>query len=160
VKIGCLAQIVNVIAPILTNKTGVLIQSIYWPFEWFSKHAAGKTSLTPMIASPPYKAGARGEVPALDAAAAYDEGTGTLTVFLTNRSETTLPVTVDLAGHRTSKVLGGDVLCGPDLKASNSFDRPNTIRPRAIGGSVVEGKLQVTVPRTAFACIRTQVERV
>ena len=62
VKIACLAQIVNVIAPILTKPDGMLIQSIYYPFLLFSQHARGK-SLKPIVDGPSYIAGPRGEVP-------------------------------------------------------------------------------------------------
>ena len=34
VRIGCLAQIVNVIAPLVTNERGVLRQSIFHPYAW------------------------------------------------------------------------------------------------------------------------------
>ena len=42
VRIGCLAQIVNVIAPLLTNATSVLRQSIYYPYAWGLKYARGR----------------------------------------------------------------------------------------------------------------------
>ena len=71
VKIACIAQIVNVIAPILTRPDGLLIQSIYYPLQLFSQHARG-TSLIPIIESPTYAAGARGEVPMLDVSASYE----------------------------------------------------------------------------------------
>ena len=40
-KIACIAQIVNVIAPIMTSKDGMFKQSIFYPLELFSRHAAG-----------------------------------------------------------------------------------------------------------------------
>src|SRR2546422_10576973 len=42
VRVGCLAQIVNVIAPLVTNETSVLRQSIYYPYAWALKYAYGK----------------------------------------------------------------------------------------------------------------------
>ncbi|MDB5077192.1 MAG: alpha-N-arabinofuranosidase, partial [Chloroflexi bacterium] len=48
VKIACIAQIVNTIAPILTRPEGILLQSIYYPFALFSRHAAGH-ALTPVL---------------------------------------------------------------------------------------------------------------
>src|SRR5262249_43208218 len=42
VRLGCLAQIVNVIAPLVTNETSVLRQSIYYPYLWALKYARGK----------------------------------------------------------------------------------------------------------------------
>src|SRR5678815_729740 len=34
VRLACLAQLVNVIAPLVTNDTGVLRQTIYFPYSW------------------------------------------------------------------------------------------------------------------------------
>ena len=34
VRVGCLAQLVNVIAPLVTSDTGVLRQSTYFPYAW------------------------------------------------------------------------------------------------------------------------------
>src|SRR5262245_59761027 len=42
VRVGCLAQIVNVIAPLVTNETSVLRQSIYYPYAWALKYAKGR----------------------------------------------------------------------------------------------------------------------
>ena len=46
VKIANLAQIVNVIAPILTRGDDLLIQSIFYPFEMFSKRRTGVCAAT------------------------------------------------------------------------------------------------------------------
>ena len=42
VRVGCLAQLVNVIAPLVTNDTGVLRQSIYYPYAWALRYARGR----------------------------------------------------------------------------------------------------------------------
>src|SRR5205807_7226890 len=42
VRVACLAQLVNVIAPLVTNETGVLRQSTYYPFSWALKYARGR----------------------------------------------------------------------------------------------------------------------
>ncbi len=34
VKLACLAQLINVIAPIMTNSNGMLRQTIYYPYSW------------------------------------------------------------------------------------------------------------------------------
>ena len=41
-RVGCLAQIVNVIAPLVTNERGVLRQSIFHPYAWALKYARGR----------------------------------------------------------------------------------------------------------------------
>ena len=42
VRVGCLAQIVNVIAPLMTNENSVLRQTIYYPYAWALKYARGR----------------------------------------------------------------------------------------------------------------------
>ena len=40
IKIACLAQLVNVIAPIVTNEKGILRQTIYYPYSWALQYGA------------------------------------------------------------------------------------------------------------------------
>ena len=48
VKVACLAQLVNVIAPIATNEDGILRHTIYYPYAWALKYAHGRAlSLAP-----------------------------------------------------------------------------------------------------------------
>ena len=56
VKVACIAQIVNVIAPILTRPDGLLVQSIYHPFALFSRYAAGN-ALSPIYPEPHLRGG-------------------------------------------------------------------------------------------------------
>ena len=117
VKVACIAQIVNVIAPILTRKEGSLIQSIYYPFLLYSQHATG-VSLRPAITSGTYKAGERGEVPAIDVSASYDDSTQQISLFLVNRSQVEFAsIEIHLADMTIIKVLGIDTLGGGDRES-------------------------------------------
>jgi alpha-N-arabinofuranosidase len=159
-KVACVAQIVNVIAPILTCSEGLLRQSIYYPFALFSRYSHGH-SLTPMIQSPTYQAGERGEAPVLDAAASYDEHAGTASIFLVNRSQREdLAVEVDLADRRFARVDGADMLGGGDVKATNTWDDPHRVVP-ARGSAVLtkEGRIRVRVPAPGLAVVRAAVAR-
>ena len=42
IKIACLAQLVNVIAPMVTNAKGVLRQTIFYPYSWALQWAHGR----------------------------------------------------------------------------------------------------------------------
>src|SRR5690349_5505411 len=53
VKLACLAQLVNVIAPIMTNENGVLRQTIFYPYSWALQHARG-TALSVVPEGPAY----------------------------------------------------------------------------------------------------------
>ena len=160
VKVACLAQLVNVIAPILTNDQGLLLQSIYYPFLLFSRYAEGR-SLIPIINSPTYVAGEHGEVPMLDASASYDEETFTLAVFLVNRHQAgSLPVNIGLDDRQILQVLGVDVFGNHDIKAANTWEQPDHIKPVPGEATIThEGEVHVQVPGPGLAVIRLLVSR-
>ena len=70
VKVACIAQIVNVIAPVLTRPDGLLIQTIYWPFQMLRDDVTGD-ALRVAVRAPELATG-RGDVPVLDVAATFD----------------------------------------------------------------------------------------
>lgn len=160
VKIACLAQVVNVIAPILTREDGVLLQSIYYPFALISKYARGGKSLVPAITAPTYQAGGRGETPVLDAAASYDAEGGRLGVFMVNRSLTdSLTCTVETADLRIARIAGMDVLTGDDPKAANTWETPSHITPHPGRAMMDEqGNLRAELPPCSFAALRAEVK--
>ena len=155
VKIACIAQIVNVIAPLLTRPDGVLKQSIYYPFKLFSQYAIGQ-ALTPVVDCPTYRAGDRGEVPVLDASASYDQESGTVSLFLINRDQQgELAVDVKLADRQIGRVVGVDEFGGGDVKAANSWDEPHRVGARSGRAELSEtGGLRVHVPAPGFAVVR------
>lgn len=154
VKIACIAQIVNVIAPMLTTKDGLLIQSTYYPFQIMAEHTRGK-SLRPILDTPTVPAGARGEVPGLDVSASLAED-GSLAVFVVNRS---LTEAADLAlrfhDAKVTEIRGVDILSGSDPKAANTWEEPNLITPTPGSAQLGEdGNATFTVPALGFAAFR------
>lgn len=158
VKVACLAQIVNVIAPVLTRPEGLLVQSIFYPFQLFSQYAEGR-SVVPVIDGPSYEAGERGQVAALDASASYSEETGGMTIFLVNRQQDQeLEVTIALADRRFLSVQGVDVLGGGDVKAANSWELPDRVKP--VQGHAElnsDGGITVRVPAPGLTVLRVQI---
>ena len=160
VKIACLAQIVNVIAPLLTSSDGILVQSTYYPSLLYATHAAGH-ALTPVVECATYAAGATGEAPVLDVAASHEPDSGRACVFAVNRSQSEgVDVAVSFANQRAAAVLGVDVLTGDDPKAHNTWDRPGVIQP-ADGAAEIddEGRVRVTVPSLGLAVLRLELAR-
>jgi alpha-N-arabinofuranosidase len=158
VKVACLAQIVNVIAPVLTRRDGLLLQTIYYPLTLIARHAAG-VSLVPAINSPTYAAGSRGEAPVLDAAATYDAGAGTATVLLLNRHQgEQLEVAVELADRAPTRVLSAHSFGGGDVKAANTWERPDCVKPTHAQATVDEaGTLRVTVPAPGLTVVCVEI---
>jgi alpha-N-arabinofuranosidase len=153
VKMACLAQIINVIAPVLTSEDGILIQSIYHPFVRYSELAAGD-SLTPVVAGPTYRAGDRGEVPALDVSASYDSSNGRATVFAVNRdSENSISATLNVTGRPVSGAEQGWLLTGDDPKAHNDWDAPDRVTPAICDVLVEDGVAHVVMPPMSIVTV-------
>lgn len=159
VKIACIAQVVNVIAPVLTRPEGILRQTIYYPLAMFSQHAAG-LSLHPVVVAPECPAGERGQVPVLDASASYDPATGTAAVFLVNRGlQTPLSVDIRFADATVASVLDLQVLTGAP-KAANSWEQPDQVQPvAATSQALPDGALRVTVPAPGFAVAKLRLAK-
>ena len=152
VKIACLAQLVNVIAPIMTETGGrAWAQTIFYPFLHASRFGRG-VSLRTEIDCPAYDAGAYGETPYLEAVATADEGAGTLTLFAVNRADEPLSLTPDLRGFPSPRLLSHTVLRSDDLKAVNTADDPERVKPEAlpISDAVVLPPKSWNVLRYAF----------
>jgi alpha-N-arabinofuranosidase len=128
VKIACLAQLVNVIAPIMTSEKGCWAQTIYWPFMHASLYGRG-IALRPIVNSPLYSSADFDDVPLLDATAVLGDD-GSLTIFAVNRSsETDIKLTCDLRAFQSLKLVEHTVLHHDNVKAVNTEDSPNTVVP-------------------------------
>ncbi len=136
-KIANLAQIVNVIAPLLTRGDEVLIQPTFYPFEMFAQRGTGE-ALRVTMSGPSYVGQAHGSVTYVDSSAILDGDS--LQIFLTNRSladEATVRVTV--LDRSIAALRNGQVLEGSDPKAANSFEEPFKIAPRALSDVRIAG---------------------
>jgi alpha-L-arabinofuranosidase len=156
VKIANLAQVVNVIAPILTQGDDLLIQSTFYPFEMFSKRRDG-ISLKTALYGPEYAGKTNRVVQYLDSSAILSGEQ--LHVFLTNRNlDETAGVEIRLADRDIMSVTSAEVLTGPDAKACNSFEQPDVIRPRPLSEVHLEnGRAELELPPISFAAITFQL---
>ena len=130
VKIACLAQLVNVIAPILTAPGGgVLRQTIFYPFLHASNYGRG-TVLAGVVDSPKYDSKNFTDVPMLDCTAVLSDDENELTLFAVNRSEDTpLLWAPSLQGFEAYRIQDHIALEGPDRYAINDFDHPDRVAP-------------------------------
>ena len=127
VKMANIAQIVNVIAPIFTNPNGLFFQTIFHPFEVYS-NTCGNIALDPFWEGDTFSAGEYGGLRTLDVAATLDEQKKVLSVYVVNRSETdALETTITLDSANFAGSAQAYVINGPDIKAVNSFDHPDTV---------------------------------
>jgi alpha-N-arabinofuranosidase len=157
-KIACLAQIVNIIAPILTTRDAMLKQSIYYPFMLFSRLAAG-AALDVSVRAPLYTTAKYGEMPLLDVSASYDEATGASAVFIVNRSQTdSVPVTLRWQDRQPQRLGAAYQLAGTDPKAANSYEQPNRITAVPIAAPALDGRsASLVLPPLSFTVLEAQL---
>lgn len=123
VKIACLAQLVNVIAPIMTEEGGgAFKQTIFYPFYHASRYGRG-ISLDIDIDSSVHATSGHAEVPDVDAACVFDTIEDQITVFAVNRClDSSVPLTLSLEGFEGYRPVLFEALESDDLKAVNSFE--------------------------------------
>jgi alpha-L-arabinofuranosidase len=166
VRVACLAQIVNVIAPLVTNSKGTLRQSIYYPYAMVLKYARGRM-LDIQVQSETYPISAQGlrpdfarneNVPFLDVVATYDATQKRVSVFALNR---------DLANERDlalsfeditpSRVLAAETVTGTDLKAFNTFESPNKVVMAKLDASKAGAKMTLRLPARSYSVFHLAV---
>jgi alpha-N-arabinofuranosidase len=159
VKIACLAQLVNVIAPILTEKGGRAIrQTIYYPFLYLSEYGRG-TVLKPAVKAPSAET-KYGETPLVHVCAVSREEENTVTVFCLNIDGEDMDVKIGLSSFGTLSMEEHLCLDGDDLNAANTFDAPDRVTPRRIapvGGRFRE--CEVLLPKHSFNVLRFKAEK-
>ena len=155
VKIACLAQLVNVIAPIMTrNGGGCWAQTIYWPFLHASKYGRG-TALRALVDSPVYSCSDYDDVPYIDATATYGDD-GVVTVFCVNRDlKEDYMLDIDLRAFGDLKLKEHILLHHDDVKAVNTEEYPGNVMPgKGPGGTVEKGRAQIRVPALSWNVLR------
>jgi len=159
VRVGCLAQIVNVIAPLVTNETSVLRQSIYYPYAWALQYARGRV-LDLQVESETYPIEATGlradfarndDVPFLDTVATLDPENGNVCVLMLNRDlDNERELILDWRSPSPTRVLGCETLTGPDLKATNTFEQPTLVAPRKLDAPKVGSTMTFKLPPASY----------
>ena len=155
VKIACLAQLVNVIAPIMTrNGGGCWAQTIFYPFMHASCYGRG-TSLRALVNSPVYDCRDYDAVPLIDSTAVMGDD-GSVTVFCVNRDTAEdCELSIDLRAFDKLRFAEHIVLHHDDVKAVNTEEHPDNVAPAAgAPASVDGGRASVVVPALSWNVIR------
>ena len=155
VKIACLAQLVNAIAPIMTRTGGgAWAQTIYWPFLYTSRYGRG-TSLLAVVDSPVYDCANAEGVPEVEAAAVLGDD-GLVTIFAVNRSLTDeVTLRCDLRDFKGLTTARHTVLHHDDPKAINTETAPDTVKPVEQTPVLLDGgRLNLMLPAFSWNMIR------
>ena len=126
VRMANLAQLVNVIAPIVTTPEGVVRQTIYHPFALFSR-TVGRIALDAWWDGETVSGGGHGAVRALDVSASFDPGERRVAVHVVNRGTEPAETTIDLGGVRPVGPLGVSTVSGPSLATTNTVAAPEAV---------------------------------
>lgn len=156
VKIACLAQSVNVIAPIMTEKNGgAWRQTIFYPFALTSKYGRG-TVLMQNIESPNYTT-SKGEIPYLCSTVIYNEDKKEFAIFALNRNLTDkMELFVDFENYNAGDVIEHIVLQNDDIYAVNSA-ASEVIKPRnQVGAKTIGNQLVVELQSASWNLIRVK----
>ena len=152
VKIACMAQLVNVIAPIMTRPGGgAWAQTIYWPLKQASELGRG-VSLLPQITSEKADTRHYTDVPLVDAAVVMGEDGG-VTIFAVNRDlNEPAALACDLRSFGAFSGAAHSVLHHDDMKAVNTELNPDNVKPVNVPIDLKDGA--VILPAASWNVIR------
>jgi alpha-N-arabinofuranosidase len=168
VRVGCIAQIVNVIAPLMTNAEKTIRQTIYYPYAWALQYAQGRV-LNLEVESDTYPIRAEGlrpefarneQVPFLDVVATHNPINGEVALFMLNRDTSAeRDITVTWQSPVPSRVLACQTLTGRDLKAANTFDKPNTVVPVKLDAPAPASSMTFRLPAGSYTVAHLATNR-
>jgi alpha-N-arabinofuranosidase len=149
-----LAQLVNVIAPVMTEPGGpAWRQTTFFPFAITSRLARGIV-LETRVQSDGYETAEYGRVPVVDSVVAWDEETGQASVFLVNRAQSETTVDVEVASLGLTHIKESVSLWDADVYATNTLADPERVSPRGNDSAVLDsGVLSVTLPPVSWTAI-------
>jgi alpha-N-arabinofuranosidase len=155
VQSASLAQLVNVIAPIMTEPGGdSWRQTTFFPFAVTSRLARGAV-LEVKLESDSHDTKEYGTVKTVDAVATFDAEAGTGAVFLVNRSETEeATVTIDVAALGALRVLEASTLADDDVYAANTLADQNRVglTPNTTA-TIADGIVTITLPAVSWSAV-------
>ncbi|ROP49133.1 MULTISPECIES: alpha-N-arabinofuranosidase [unclassified Rathayibacter] len=156
VTVACQAQLVNVIAPIMTERGGgTWTQTIFHPFALTARYAGG-TVLDARVSTPLVTTAKYGDVDMVDAVVTWDQEGGTAAVFLVNRSTTQAQtVEIPLGALRLTAVVEALTLHDDDPYARNSAAAPDRVVPRPNDSAQCEaGLMSIDLPSGSWTMVR------
>lgn len=159
VRSASLAQLVNVIAPIMTETGGRLWrQTTFHPFALTARHARGE--VLRLAVDAPETATARfGDVPAVDAVATRDPGTGDVTLFAVNRSATREhDLSIALRALPGLRIVEALTFSHPDPGWSATVDDDSSVLPRPNGSAAMaDDVVRIGLPPASWTMLRLAV---
>jgi alpha-L-arabinofuranosidase len=153
VAVACLAQLVNVIAPIMTEPNGnAWRQAIFAPIAAVAKAARG-VGLVARIRTPEVETNQYGDVPAVAAAATYDAPERTLSIFVTNRAEHPVDAVISMRGEITWTTIQSTSVIIADDKGPLDTAAARHVRQRLPGTRLEGSTITLTLPAESWSAV-------
>ncbi|WP_130282149.1 alpha-N-arabinofuranosidase [Microcella alkaliphila] len=155
VAIACLAQLVNVIAPIMTEPGGeAWRQTTFYPIALLAQHASG-VALDARSDSPRLVTAKHGEVDAVSTVVTWNADAGELVVGLTNRSTEPVEVTIDHVGFVDASLSDARAIVADHEGPRHTAESARAAEPQPLDGvSVRDAATTLTVPAESWSFLR------
>jgi alpha-N-arabinofuranosidase len=156
VKMANLAQLVNVIAPIFTNKEGLYLQTTYFPLAEYAKQR-GNLALDAAVESPQYKPDEGRPLGYLDVSATYDLKSKQVFLNVLNRSEKSdITARIESAAGAPAGPVNVWELNHADLKATHTFGNDKVVRPatRTAAVKAAGNGFEYTFPKHSLTILK------
>ena len=160
VKMANIAQMVNVIAPITTNKQGLFLQPIYFPLVEFTKQKNNQ-SLDTYVSAPTYKVGNRAPLKYLDVSTTYNATDKTIYVNVLNRSkDKDLTTRIENQEGSLQSEVSVWEMNHPDLKATHTFGDDKKVHPvtRNVTATISNNGFNYTFPAHSLTILRLKLK--
>ena len=160
VKMANVAQMVNVIAPIMTNKQGLFLQPIYFPLVEFAKQRGNK-SLDTYVSAPTYKVGNRPPLRYLDVSTTYNPTERAIYLNVLNRSKDK-DMTTRIENQEGA--LAGEVgvweMNHSNLKETHTFGDDKKVRPvtKSVSASLDGNAFSYTFPAHSLTILKLRLK--
>lgn len=159
VKVACMAQLVNVIAPIMTEDGGpAWAQTIFYPLMQVSNYGRG-TALLPVIETTRHDTIDFSDVPDMDSMSVFNEESNELTIFAVNRDfKEEIELDVKLTDFNGYQPFEYSVMAGYELTQNNKRSECPIVPVTAPLPSIDNGHLKVLLPPLSWNVIRLKGE--
>lgn len=158
IKIACLAQLVNVIAPIMTEKNGVAWkQTIFYPYQQVSNHGRG-VALSTVVDVPTYSVSDIDNVPYLDSITILNEEKKELVIFSVNKHQTeSIQINID-TDLSMEEIIESTEISGYDTKAINSPAEQRVIPNEVNNVTIVKNKVVLVTQPLSWNMTRIKIK--
>ncbi|MBA4700531.1 MAG: alpha-N-arabinofuranosidase [Ruminococcus sp.] len=156
VKMACLAQLVNVIAPVMTDKDGGAAwkQTIFYPFMHTSQYGRGVV-LRPVIDTPVHDTACHEHVTDIESVTVWNEEKEEMTIFAVNRNlDDDIELETDIRGLEDYRILEHIVLENDNMKIVNSAGNERVVPKKANQSKMDGGIITSILHKTSWNVIR------